>query len=51
MRRELATGREEVLVSPASLNITATFTPDGKIDNLCRSPRRQFGHLSDRIGQ
>lgn len=30
MRRELATGREEVLVSPASLNITATFTPDGK---------------------
>ncbi|MDH3769956.1 MAG: Tol-Pal system beta propeller repeat protein TolB [Nitrospirota bacterium] len=30
MRRELATGREEVLVSPASLNITATFAPDGK---------------------
>jgi TolB protein len=30
MRRELATGREEVLVPPASLNITATFTPDGK---------------------
>jgi TolB protein len=30
MKRELATGREEVLVSPASLNITATFAPDGK---------------------
>ena len=30
MRRELATGREDVLVSPASLNITATFAPDGK---------------------
>jgi len=30
MRRELATGREEVLVSPASLNITATFAPDGQ---------------------
>ncbi len=30
MRRELATGREEVLVAPASLNITATFTPDAK---------------------
>lgn len=30
MRRELATGREEVLVSPASLNITGTFTPDGQ---------------------
>ena len=30
MQRELATGREEVLVSPASLNITATFAPDGK---------------------
>jgi TolB protein len=30
MRRELATGREEVLVPPASLNITATFAPDGK---------------------
>ena len=30
MRRELATGREEVLVQPASLNITATFAPDGK---------------------
>ncbi len=30
LRRELATGREEVLVSPASLNITATFAPDGK---------------------
>jgi TolB protein len=29
MRRELATGREEVLVSPSSLNITATFAPDG----------------------
>ncbi|MDH4359273.1 MAG: Tol-Pal system beta propeller repeat protein TolB [Nitrospirota bacterium] len=30
MRRELATGREEVLVPPTSLNITASFTPDGK---------------------
>lgn len=30
MRRELASGREEVLVSPASLNITATFSPDGQ---------------------
>ena len=30
IRRELATGREEVLVPPASLNITATFAPDGK---------------------
>jgi TolB protein len=30
MKRELATGREEVLISPASLNITATFAPDGK---------------------
>ena len=30
MRRELATGREEVLVAPASLNITATVAPDGK---------------------
>ncbi len=30
MRRELATGQEEVLVPPASLNITATFAPDGK---------------------
>jgi TolB protein len=30
MRRELATGREEVLVSPASLNITATFSPNGQ---------------------
>ena len=30
MRRELATGREEVLVSPASLNITPTVAPDGK---------------------
>ncbi len=30
MRRELATGREEILVSPASLNITATFSPDGQ---------------------
>ncbi|MDH5427142.1 MAG: Tol-Pal system beta propeller repeat protein TolB [Nitrospirota bacterium] len=30
MRRELATGHEEVLVPPASLNITATFAPDGQ---------------------
>jgi TolB protein len=30
MKRELATGREEVLISPASLNITASFAPDGK---------------------
>jgi TolB protein len=30
MKRELATGREEVLVSPASLNITAAVAPDGK---------------------
>jgi len=30
MKRELATGREEILVSPASLNITATFAPDGQ---------------------
>jgi TolB protein len=30
MKRELATGREEVLVPPGSLNITATFAPDGK---------------------
>jgi TolB protein len=30
MRRELATGREKVLVSPASLNITTTFAPNGK---------------------
>jgi TolB protein len=30
MKRELATGLEEVLISPASLNITATFSPDGK---------------------
>ena len=30
IKRELATGREEVLVSPASLNITATFAPNGK---------------------
>jgi len=29
MRRELASGREEILVPPASLNITATFAPDG----------------------
>jgi len=28
--RELATGQEEVLVSPASLNLTATCAPDGK---------------------
>ena len=51
MRRELATGREEVLVAPASLNITATFCSRRKINHLCRSPRRQFRHLSDRIGQ
>ncbi len=30
MLRELATGREDVLVSPASLNITATFAPNGQ---------------------
>ena len=30
IRRELASGREEVLVPPASLNITATFAPDGQ---------------------
>ena len=30
MRRELATGREDVLVSPSSLNITATFAPNGR---------------------
>ncbi len=30
MKRELATGREEVLIEPASLNITATFSPNGK---------------------
>jgi len=30
MSRELATGQEEVCVSQASLNITATFAPDGK---------------------
>lgn len=31
MRRELATGKEEVLVSPASLNITPSFSPNGKL--------------------
>ena len=29
MIRELASGREEVFVSPANLNITGTFSPDG----------------------
>ena len=62
MRRELATGREEVLVSPASLNITATFAPDGKsityaaaqegnsdiyqIELDSRSPRQLTSHHS-----
>ncbi len=30
MRRHLATGKEEIVVSPASLNITASFAPDGQ---------------------
>ncbi|HQU28463.1 MAG TPA: hypothetical protein PKZ24_04855, partial [Nitrospirales bacterium] len=30
MRRELGTGKEEILVAPASLNITPNFSPNGK---------------------
>jgi TolB protein len=30
MRRELVTGREEVLVAPSSLNITATLSPNSR---------------------